>query len=183
MITKTCRMQICLCQVLHFSWIIKCMSVVFDMRQKKMWMYIGTTNRRLLWVTVSNIMLEENKSNSRKWWIILKDIINKKKTTKTPSRFVVNGRDVTDKAQTAHSFNSYFVNIGKDLAKKIPKSDIDPLVYIDGHNQNTMVVEPVEHSEVRKIIMSIKKWTAGWDGIHLNILKPMFFIYRFLHMF
>jgi hypothetical protein len=110
-------------------------------------------------------------------WKILKGVINKKKSSKAPSKFNINGKEVTDKKQISHSFNQFFVNIGKDLAKQIPVSSKNPLDYIENYSQNSMVVNPVDHTEVRKIIMSLKNCSTGWDNIQTKILKQTHVLY------
>ena len=65
-------------------------------------------------------LFEENKSNLRNSWRILQEVINKKKKSKLSSKFIVDGKCITDKNDIANKFNSFFVNIGPNLPKKIP---------------------------------------------------------------
>lgn len=74
--------------------------------------------------------LQRNRSNMRKSWDILKSIINKRQL-KPNNKFIVNNQQITDPLRIANSFNNYFVNIGANLSKNIPVSDIDPLQYVN----------------------------------------------------
>ena len=67
-------------------------------------------------------LTEENNSNLRSSWCILNEVINKKKITSTCSKLFVNGKYITQKNEIADGFNSLFVNIGPNLANKIPES-------------------------------------------------------------
>ena len=60
-----------------------------------------------------------NKNNLRKVWTIIKQVINRKKSSKTHDKFMYNNREITD-PQTI----DYFVNIGPTLASKIPDNDL-----------------------------------------------------------
>ena len=46
---------------------------------------------------------------------------------------------------------SFFVSVGPNLAKKIPKQDISPLSYTGGKNVHAMFLEPVSLEEVTNI--------------------------------
>ena len=57
-----------------------------------------------------------NKNNLRKVWTIIKQVINRKKNSKTHDKFMYNNREITDPQTIADGFNNYFVNIGPTLA-------------------------------------------------------------------
>ena len=65
-----------------------------------------------------------NKNNLRKVWTIIKQVINRKKSSKTHDKFMYNNREITDPQTVADGFNNYFVNIGPTLASKIPDKDV-----------------------------------------------------------
>ena len=66
-------------------------------------------------------LFKEKQNNLRHSWKILKDVINKRKSSLPNSRFTINNSLTTDKKLIAEGFNSFFINIGPDLAKKIPE--------------------------------------------------------------
>ena len=74
-------------------------------------------------------LFKENQNNMRHSWKILKDVINRRKSTVSTSRFTVNNNLTTDKKKIAEGFNSFFINIGPDLAKK--KFQTNPLLLLN----------------------------------------------------
>ena len=54
-------------------------------------------------------LLNENKSDLKKSWCILNQVINKKKASNT---FLINRQITNDKNQIANGFNKYSMNIG-----------------------------------------------------------------------
>ena len=54
-------------------------------------------------------LLNSNKNNLRKSWKILKEIINKKKTSSISTTFRHNGKIITDELEISESFNIFFV--------------------------------------------------------------------------
>ena len=119
-------------------------------------------------------ILDENKGNLRKSWQILKDIINRKRQSKTATRFLVNNCITTDKDKIAQGFNNFYINVGPNLASKIPKDNRSPTVYIKQKITEAMLVTPVNNDEVEEIIKSLKDGSAGWDEISSHIVKKTY---------
>ena len=103
----------------------------------------------------------------------------------TPSKFVINNKIVTDTNVISDSFKFFYVNIGPDLAKKIPKCDRDPLSYIPNNIRGSIFLKDVTYSEVSKIIMLSKNCSPGWDGIHTKVVKNTYNVFSepLLHIF
>ena len=72
-------------------------------------------------------LFEEHKGNLKKSWKILKEVINKKKSDSSCSRFIINDKVTTDGSEIADGFNSFFVNVGPSLASKIPFKNRTPV--------------------------------------------------------
>lgn len=116
-------------------------------------------------------LLQRNKHNSRKLWSVLKEVINRKKTVCSSSQFKINNRIETDTNIIANKFNDYFTNIGSNLAVNIPNTEIDPLSYIPSTLQESIYISKVECIEVERIIQSMRNASAGYDGIHIKVVK------------
>ena len=60
-------------------------------------------------------------------WKIMKEIIGKKKCNSQilPKQILVDKIEVNDARSIAEKFNEFYVNVGPNLAKKIPQSDIN----------------------------------------------------------
>ena len=81
----------------------------------------------------SNDSLSENKLNAKKKWSIMKEVLGKNTVHCLPSSFHINGSLIDNKKTIANSFNKYFNNVGKNLAKDIPPVNISPTSYINSH--------------------------------------------------
>ena len=126
-------------------------------------------------------ILNKNKNNLKKSWRILKEIINKKKQSKSCSQFFINGAMETDKHKIANGFNKFFVNIGPNLASKIPSDNRSPTSYITQKIEEKMVLSPVVEKEVMELIKLLKDSSSGWDEVsacvvkttHCSFIKPL----------
>ena len=66
-------------------------------------------------------LLAANKSNIKKTWQIMKNIVNKNIIKKVQSKFRLPDGSVTEnRSLISEKFNDFFINIGPNLAKKIP---------------------------------------------------------------
>ena len=102
----------------------------------------------------------------------MKDIINKNKVASTPPEyFDFNGERVTDKNKIVNGFNNFYVNIGPNLCKSLPPSNVDPVSYLKNRNLHSMFIEPTNGPEIKKIIVSLKESAVGWDEISAKIIK------------
>ena len=68
----------------------------------------------------------------KKSWGMIKRLINRNQVQFYQTRFkLADGQIINDKFAIAKHFNDFFTNIGPNLAKDIPKVDIDPLSYME----------------------------------------------------
>ena len=63
---------------------------------------------------------------------------------------------------------SFFVNVGSNLAKNIPRSHKDPMRYISHGINECFYLMSVTDKETLKIIASFKDSSAGWDKTSHN---------------
>ena len=122
--------------------------------------------------------LIENKNNLKKSWQIIKNVINKRRSQNVQTDFKINGRIENDKYKIADSFNKYFINIGKNLENKIPKSNKSPLTFMQNINvTRSLFLKPATDDELSKIIRSLNISSPGYDAIHSKIIKSTFNCY------
>jgi len=122
-------------------------------------------------------LLNENKSNLKKSWSIIKSVINKNKTKKMQSHFVINDQNISNSKIIANAFNEYYVNIGRTLASNIEVTNCDPLSYINLDIQESLCLYDTNDQEIKKIILGLKEGSAGYDAIIAKIIKSSFEIY------
>ena len=63
-------------------------------------------------------LLTENKSNLKKMWSVINEIINQRKHKPMTSKFVVGDREIYDSRDIAEHFNNFFTHVAK---KKAPR--------------------------------------------------------------
>ena len=124
-------------------------------------------------------LISDNKSNLKKSWQILKEIINKKKASGCSSRFLVNNKIVTNKIDICNGFNSFFVNIGPTLAKDIPNIDKSPRSFMKTQNNHSMYINHVTDDELKNIMKNLKESSPGWDDISARVIKTTYDNFHF----
>ena len=94
------------------------------------------------------------------------------KKLNTLSEIDVNGSVVSNPNLLAKTFNDFFTNIGSNLAKKIPPSNVDPISFLKGDYPNSLFFNPVTEQEIIQIIGNLKNTSSkGYDDIPVNVLK------------
>ena len=93
-----------------------------------------------------------------------------------PSFFKVNDAHVSDPQIIADNFNSYFVNIGPELARKIPQADYTHHHYLNNIKSpiSSLYFSPTDTDEVISICKSLKSSaSSGFDEIKPDIVKSV----------
>ena len=99
-----------------------------------------------------DVWLSNYKGNLKKSWILFKEVINRNTTRDCSSKFLLNGECITDKLKIANGFNSYFVNVGPNLANTIPDTTISPLNNMNERNAFTFYINPTTETEMISLI-------------------------------
>ena len=111
-------------------------------------------------------------NNIKKTWNVIKEAIGKSKSTQSSfsKRIIHKTKTVTYAHLIAYHFNSYFTEIGPNLANKIEKSSIN------FEKCNSIQPEhPLSISELRDafFLLGINK-SLSFDGISFTVLKNCF---------
>jgi hypothetical protein len=107
-----------------------------------------------------------------KTWHVIKSIINTDYIKPNIKEIKTNNSITADKKLIANTFNDYFVNIGPNLAAKIPVIDGDVTSYINGNFKDSMVVNDTDVIEISKLVTLLNKSpSTGIDGIPSIIVK------------
>ena len=75
--------------------------------------------------------------------MIIKQVINQSKSTKSAGEFIYNDKTTNDRSLIENAFNNFFVNIGPTLALKITAMRDQFKSYIPATNKLSMSVTPV----------------------------------------
>ena len=106
----------------------------------------------------------EFKSNTKQLWRTINKIIGKSNDkTNTVSELTINSKSVKHPATIANHFCSYFSNIGRQFAEKIPKSKktIETYLQTIRRNQNSVYFYPTTKEEIEKIIKKLPNKKAA----------------------
>ena len=113
-----------------------------------------------------------HRNNLKKSWLLIKEIINKKRKTKSkPTKFTINGRETDDSNEIANSFNEYFTNIGPTLDRKIPTTRTNPIQYIKQKCTYNIFLAPCTEHEINKTIDNLKTCSSGYDNLPALLIK------------
>ena len=109
--------------------------------------------------------LNENKSNIKKFWEIIKELTKGSESSQYPSCFHDADTIITDELDIANRFNDFFTNVGPNLAREIPNA-ISYLDYqLPGNYPHSFFLEPTCKNEVKNIIKTLNKAAPGWDDL------------------
>ena len=123
-------------------------------------------------------LLNINKNNLIKQWSIIKDVINRKRSSNiVTDGFLIDQEVIKDNKVIAEKFNEFYVNIGPNLSKSLPVRKKDPLSYLPPVNPHSMFLNPVDRHEVTNVILLIKNSSSGSDNISAKIVKCSIDIY------
>ena len=111
--------------------------------------------------------------NLKKTWMIIKDVLNKNKSTKIHDTFKYNNCTTTDKDIIANKFNDYFVNVGSTLAASISKEGPNYKTYLPPSNPNSIFLKATDTNEIKAIISKLKNSAPGHDEVVLKDIKPI----------
>ena len=117
--------------------------------------------------------IELKKDNNTSLWQIVKDLLGTK-AKNTPKTFKDGDIEISDPEKIANKFNSYFVNIGPNLASKINAPRESFKKYLNEPFHKTLFLRPTDHQEILNIVKSLKpSASTGYDGISVNLLKKI----------
>ena len=116
---------------------------------------------------------DQLKNNIKMTWKAINSIVSIKKTKRnTLTSIKVNDQIISDPYNMANKFNDFFRNIGPNLAKQIPKSNISFRNFLKNPIQDTFIADPCTPDEISSMIANLKKTNScGTDGIPTSIIK------------
>ena len=121
-------------------------------------------------------LITKYKNNSKKTWQVIKEITGKTKlkTGNLPRRIITDDTETYDKKIISKTFNEFFINIGPQLAAKIPVAELSYKSYLKEHNC-IQKEYPLENEELEKAFFSLKvNKSPGHDELSFNVIKPVF---------
>ena len=123
-----------------------------------------------------NNLITKYKNNIKKTWSIMKEAIGKMKQVNNnlPRRLIINNKEIYAKKTIAESFNNYFINVGPNLASKIPPCTEQFDSYLKPNN-HVLEESVLSDKEFKTAFFSLKtNKSAGNDEISYNVVKHVF---------
>ena len=119
--------------------------------------------------------LESAKANIKATWKTLKDLLNKSKPQLNyPHSFLHNNVNITNPESIANAFNDYFVNVGINLASKIPCTNTKFTQFLKGSYTNSFVFYPTNNYKILSILRNINpNKSPGPDCLDLFVIKQL----------
>ena len=117
----------------------------------------------------------------------LKDVIGKTKINENPlpKKIALENKEITDQKTITKKFNEFYVNVGLNLASKIPQNNNDYKSYLPDITTLYDGQDPTEQ-ELKETVASLKpNKNPGCESIHVNVIKaiyeelkiPLFYIF------
>ena len=119
---------------------------------------------------------DKYKGDIRNTWKSINEVLSKKGNKNTsPTSLNVNGNAITNTFEITNMFNTFFTNIGKEIANKIKYSGTKDFTYYLRNRQNQkFTLNEVNEQTVTRIIENIPaKNSCGYDHISSIFLKQI----------
>ncbi|XP_065677391.1 uncharacterized protein LOC136092773 [Hydra vulgaris] len=123
-------------------------------------------------------LLKKTNGNAKSTWSVIKEIISRKNNgiSIQPKKLLVDGKIIYDKSIVAENLNSFFLNIGPNLAEKIPSGSSSFDSYLKIYDK-VMDESKLDINELRYALDNLKNNTSvGFDNISINVVKSVFHI-------
>ena len=111
--------------------------------------------------------------NIKKTWDAIRKLVNVKKSTHfSISQLNINGKISDDPDEITNKINSYFVNVGPQTEKGVPKvPNITPEKFLRNRNQFNFIIAHISEEEILKVIESLPNKSTGPASLPLKLLK------------
>ena len=116
---------------------------------------------------------QRNSKYLKKTWDGIKSVVTLKYKAKTsPNSLFVDSNIIANETSIAETFNNFFLNVGSNLASKIPKAKNPFCKYIKKRTLNSFFINLVKDTEIEKLIKNLKyNKSLGPHSITVKILK------------
>jgi hypothetical protein len=119
---------------------------------------------------------DELKYNIRETWNIIRNVIGKEKNKRNdiPEFFKANNEILKDPVDIANGFNSFFSEIGPQLASEIPPSKRHFSSFLGDRNDTELKFSSVSELQILKFVKLMKpKRSLGPDNLSNKLLKQI----------
>ena len=93
-----------------------------------------------------------------------------------PTNIVTDHGEVSDPLKIANHFNSFFVNVGQELANSIPQSPMNYIAYLPPRNDHSLQFSLVSEEEINRSLGQLNNSSPGHDEIPMKLIKDIIVI-------
>ena len=111
------------------------------------------------------------KTDIKKTWKIVSDLVGTKKNVHAKISLVVDGEETDDCMVIAEHFNNYFCEVATHLECNIPPPTLDPVQNIIGNYPNSIYLANVTNSEILDIVKKLNNSSYGLNSISTRMFK------------
>jgi hypothetical protein len=94
-----------------------------------------------------------------------------KKSSESCEKIQINGEVVCDKRTIANEFNDPFVNVGPDLAGRLPPPTQNHMAFLTNPSRDSFYLRNTSPEEIKNLILALKNSSPGSDEISAKVLK------------
>ena len=111
------------------------------------------------------------RSNVKKTWGLINDLIGRKVSRYSIKLLIVNGVEITDELEIAEIFANHFSRVAVELDQSLPSSSTNPLDYLGSRIIDSLFLNPVSSEEVSKFISDLKTTKTDPNTISTPIFR------------
>ena len=115
-------------------------------------------------------LFKTNRSNLKKVWSTLKDLLGKRNKHGGVKEVVVDGSVCSLDVDIANSFNKYFSSVGTNLDSQLPASNSHFSDFMCPISSHSFFIKPTSPDEISEIILSLKRKNSELNEIPVSIL-------------
>ena len=117
----------------------------------------------------------EHKSNIKRTWQLINEVVGKNSSKSISDRFLVNNTTITEPIDIANHFNTFFASIGHTLSLNIKQhDDINFEHYLKDRSTSNFEFLHTNSDDIVSIIGKLPaKKSTGHDGISTELLKTL----------
>ena len=109
------------------------------------------------------------KNNMKKTWKGINELISSRFHNSNINHLNVNEEVITDSTLIANAFNDFFVNVGPNTEKSIPKCPKSPLSFMGSRIENDFMITPTSNQELMILLLQLDESKSS--DIPINLLK------------
>jgi len=118
--------------------------------------------------------IQQSNNDMKKIWSIISELLNRKSHDSLPPVFRNGDLNVNGEENIARGFNTFFSNVGANLARQIPPSNKHYTEYMGPQNHTNFFLYPTDKNEIEIIVNGFNSnKSPGHDEISSRVLKSI----------